>query len=288
MEIGLNFKNEKNQKDYYRAYEKSLQLFQIPVTETYIKTFFGETHVLCYGDKSKPSLLLLHAASCGSTIWYPNFEDLGNDFQIYAIDLITESSKSILKRKIKNNQEIAAWLDETVTGLGLTDFYMGGLSIGGWTAANYAGYYPDKIKKLILLSPVQTFARMYNSYFLKIMKMGFHPTRENVENYIGWGNTKESKLPESIIEQFTISVMNMNSNACFPKWLKKEHLHRIKMPVLVLFGENEFAFSVTKACKRAKRELCNAEIEVVEDASHLISVSAPAYINARIKDFIKK
>ncbi|MFQ6875477.1 MAG: hypothetical protein ACLUJB_16870 [Coprobacillus cateniformis] len=48
------------------------------------------------------------------------------------------------------------------------------------------------------------------------MKMGFHPTCQNVENYIGWRSQKEARLPDSIIKQFTLSVQNMNSNAIFP------------------------------------------------------------------------
>ncbi|PWM83976.1 hypothetical protein DXB30_18560 [Coprobacillus cateniformis] len=66
------------------------------------------------------------------------------------------------------------------------------------------------------MSPVQTFAKMHLFYLLKIMKMGFHPTCQNVENYIGWRSQKEARLPDSIIKQFTLSVQNMNSNAIFP------------------------------------------------------------------------
>lgn len=35
-----------------------------------------------------------------------------------------------------------------------------GLSIGGWNAANYAARYPKKVNKLVLISPVQTLAKM--------------------------------------------------------------------------------------------------------------------------------
>jgi hypothetical protein len=35
-------------------------------------------------------------------------------------------------------------------------------------------------------------------------------------------------------------------NGIFPKMLKKKTLANLKMPVLVLFGENEFAFSIKK------------------------------------------
>lgn len=87
----------------------------------------------------------------------------GAIFFVYAIDLIGESSKSILTKKMKTPQDNAMWLDETLAGLRLDKVFLCGLSIGGWNAANYAGFYPKKVIKLILLSPVQTLAKMYLS-----------------------------------------------------------------------------------------------------------------------------
>ncbi|MEG0737480.1 MAG: alpha/beta hydrolase [Longicatena sp.] len=286
MKKGLNFKTIENQIEYFSAYEESLKLICVPVSELYVATTYGDSHVLCCGDENLPPLVLLHASSCGSPIWYKNLPFWSTYFRVYAIDLIGESSKSILTNKMKTPYDNAKWLDETLHGLGLDIVYLCGLSIGGWNAANYAGYYPEKVNKLILLSPVQTFAKMHLSFFFKIMKMGFHPTRENVENYIGWGSGKEEPLPDSIIQQFTLSVMNMNANASFPKWLKKEHLQNITMPVLVMFGENEFAFSIEKASARAKRLIPNLEICVIEDVSHLLGVSKSEVINTKVLKFI--
>lgn len=288
MKKGLNFRTIENQKEYFATYDESMRLITFPITEKYISTSYGDSHVICSGDEKNPPLILLHASSCGSTIWYKNIPFWATYFSVYAIDLIGESSKSILTKKMKTSHDSAEWLDETIKGLGLEKVFLCGLSIGGWNAANYAGFYPQKVQKLILLSPVQTFAKMNCSFFFKIMKMGFHPTRENVENYIGWANEKEDPLPDSIIKQFTISVMNMNSNASFPKWLKKEHIKHLKMPVLVVFGKNEFAFSIQKATTRANRIISNLELEIVERASHLLSVSKPEYINALVLEFIKK
>ncbi len=233
-------------------------------------------------------MVLLHAASCGSPIWYKNIPFWSQYFSVYAIDLIGESSKSILTKKMKTTYDNAKWLDETLTGLGLDKVFLCGLSIGGWNACNHAGFYPQKVLKVIMLSPVQTFAKMYSSFFFKIMKMGFNPTRENVENYIGWGSEKEEPLPDCIINQFTISVMNMNANASFPKWLKKKHLLNLKMPVLVMLWENEFAFSIQKAARRAKSVISNLEFQIVEEASHLVAVSKPDYINNKVLEFVNK
>jgi pimeloyl-ACP methyl ester carboxylesterase len=200
MEKGLNFRTIESQNKYFDTYNKSLKLISVPIIEKYVTTSFGKSHVICCGDENKVPLVLLHAASCGSPIWYQNIPFWSKDYCIYAIDLIGESSKSILEKKMKTPMDNAKWLNETVCELTLEKIFLCGLSIGGWTSANYAGFYPERISKLILLSPVQTFAKMYNSYFIKIMKMGFNPTRENVENYIGWGSEKEPPLPDSIIE----------------------------------------------------------------------------------------
>lgn len=288
MRKGLNFRTIESQKEYFETYDESLKLISSQIIEKNIATSFGDSHVICSGDKSNPPLVLLHAASCGSPIWYKNISFWSKYFNVYAIDLIGESSKSILTKKMETTRDNARWLDETLAGLGLDKVFLCGLSIGGWNAANYAGFYPKKVIKLILLSPVQTFAKMYHSFFFKIMKMGFNPTRKNVENYIGWGSEKEEPLPDSIIKLFTISVMNMNSNSSFPKWLKKKHLSNIKMPVLVMLGENEFAFSINKAIKRAKSAISNLEVYIVEEASHLLCVSKPDYINNKVLEFIDK
>lgn len=287
MENGINFRSPESQAEYFDAYEKTMQLFSTEIQEVYVDTEFGKSYVIKAGNKNNPPLVLLHAASCGSPIWYKNFEELSQSYSLYAIDLIGETSKSLMKKKMKNPSDNAKWLAQTIEGLGLNNVNLCGLSIGGWNAANYAARYHQRVNKLVLCSPVQTFAKMYSSYFFKIMKMGFHPTRENVENYIGWGSEKEGKLPDSIITQFTLSVMNMNSNASFPRWLKERQLKSIDMPVLVLLGENEFAFDVRKAERRARKCIQHLDIEVVKDASHLIPVSKPEYINDRILRFLE-
>lgn len=285
MKKGLNFRTIESQKEYFEVYEEALKLIATPCEESYVTTSFGDSHVISSGDKHNPPLVLLHASSCGSPIWYKNIPFWSKYFSVYAIDLIGESSKSILTKKMKTTKDNALWLDETLAGLGLNNVYLCGISIGGWNAANYAGFYPEKVIKLILLSPVQTFAKMHFSFFFKIMKMGFHPTRENVENYIGWGSEREDPLPNSIIKLFTNSVMNINSNASFPKWLKKNHLLKIKAPTLVLLGENEFAFSIKKATKHAKTVVGDLELHIVEGASHLICVSKPSYLNGKVLEF---
>lgn len=240
MEHALNFRTLKGQVDYYKAYNETLKLWDIEYTFTYVDTKFGKTHVIMCGRDDKPPLVLLHASNCSSTIWYPNVKALSEYFKIYAVDIITEPSKSLLLMKPKKVEECTEWLNETLDMLKLNQVFLVGLSIGGWNSTNYAINYPNRIKKLILMSPVQTFAGMHKTYFYRIIKLGFCPTRKVVEDYIGWGCKAEHDLPDSVIEQFRIATINLSSKgSVFPKLIKKQNLKKLNIPVMVLLGENE-------------------------------------------------
>lgn len=286
MERAINFRTEEGQEEYAKAYDATLRLWDVEYSHAFVPTSFGQTHCLICGNKNNPPLVLLPAASCGATMWYSNVGELSKNYAVYAVDLMGEPSVSILRKPMKAAAQCAQWLSETVDGLGIGRFDLCGLSVGGWNAVNYTAVNPQRIKKLILLSPIQTFANMHFSYFVKIMKMGFRPSRESVEEYLGWGSAKEAPLPDSLIEQFTISALNINSNCVFPRRVPKKELRRLNMPVLVLFGENEFAFDVRRAANAARAAICNATVETVKHVSHLIAISAPDETNKRIHAFL--
>lgn len=287
MKQSLNFRTLQGQEDYYKAYEETLNLWNVEFSEKYVQTSFGKSHCIMCGDKANPPLVMLHAANCGSTIWYPNVMALSEHYMIYAIDLITEASKSILEKQIHKVEECALWLKETIDGLELDSMNLLGLSIGGWNAANFAMAYPERVRKLILLSPVQTFTKMYFTFFFKIMKMGISPSRKKVEEYIGWGSENEGTLPDSVINQFTIATLNISPKGSFyPKMLETKKLKKLSMPVMVLMGQGEFAFNVKKAEKAAKENIKDLHMEILNNTSHLISVSLPDVANNKIEEFL--
>lgn len=64
--------------------------------------------------QANPPLVLLHAASCGTPIWYKNIPFWSKYYRVYTIDLIGESSKSILTKELKSAHDNAKWLNETL------------------------------------------------------------------------------------------------------------------------------------------------------------------------------
>ena len=99
MKKGLNFRTMDSQREYFSAYEEALKLISVPYQEKYVETTFGDSHVICCGDEKNAPLVLLHASSCGSPLWYKNIAFLSRFFKVYAIDLIGEAQKVFSLKK---------------------------------------------------------------------------------------------------------------------------------------------------------------------------------------------
>lgn len=72
---------------------------------------------------------------------------------VYCIDIPGEPGKSDEKRYPLTDDSHINWLDEVIRGLGLPTTALVGISLGGWMSAAYAIRYPQKVEKLVLLSP---------------------------------------------------------------------------------------------------------------------------------------
>ena len=64
----LNFKTKNGQDDYYKAYDKTLQMWDVEYSEKYIGTSFGKSHCLMAGNIDNPPLILLHLISISSPV----------------------------------------------------------------------------------------------------------------------------------------------------------------------------------------------------------------------------
>ena len=77
---------------------------------------------------------------------------------VIGVDLLGEAGLSVQDEPITGPDDEAQWLDEALAGLGLDRVHLMGVSIGGWTAVNYASRRPGRAASLVLLDPVFTFA----------------------------------------------------------------------------------------------------------------------------------
>jgi pimeloyl-ACP methyl ester carboxylesterase len=118
-----------------------------------VKCLGGTCFYVDYGTSDKETILFLHGYSDSAKTFEPLKEYLSEKYRVIIPDL------PMIRRKGINYdlQGLSSFVNEVVTKIGLKKFTLCGFSFGGLVAADYAYWYPKKVKKLYLLNCVPRF-----------------------------------------------------------------------------------------------------------------------------------
>jgi pimeloyl-ACP methyl ester carboxylesterase len=285
------FRTPEGQAAFIAAYNAAMKLWPVPYEEIEIPSRFGMTHVVVSGPKDAPPLVLLHGYWATSTMWTPNIADFSKDFRVYAIDVMGQPSKSIPTEPIRNAQDYAVWLAATLDGLHLDRVFLGGQSFGTWLALNFAIAAPERVQKLVLLSPGGGFVPMVRQFGLRGMLMLWFPTRVVVNWFFRWlGITAPDG--QSVIELTYLGLKHfrvpVETSRVMPVMFPDDRLRAMRVPTLLLIGEHEVICDPATALGRARQLFVDAHGELVPRSSHDMCFSQHRIVDARVLDFLKK
>ena len=153
------FRSAASQQEYLAFYDQRVQRWPIPLESTMVPTTFGDTFVRVQGPADGPPLVLLPGDSETSLSWIPVIEAFAAEHRVYALDHIYDIGRSIYRRQPRRPGDFVCWLDEFFDEFELHDVRLVGHSYGGWMAALYALKFPERLDKLVLLSPPATVLR---------------------------------------------------------------------------------------------------------------------------------
>jgi pimeloyl-ACP methyl ester carboxylesterase len=140
-------------------------------------------------DVNKPTLLLVHGAGSGALVWVPTFDNLVNDFNIYALDLpgFGRSMSPPSLYKCKTSVECQDWfvdfLELYCVSMKLEKIVYAGHSFGGCIGVSFCFRRSYLISKVILIdcggfSPLPgiyvfyfIFIVSYNYVWLQVIKL---------------------------------------------------------------------------------------------------------------------
>jgi len=290
------FKTPEGETAYLAAYENAMNLWPVPYEEIEIPTRFGMTHVLTCGSKDAPPLVLLHGYFVTLAMWLSNVADLSKDYRVYAIDVMGQPGKSIPnpEEPIRDVADLMAWLIETLNGLTLNRISLAGMSFGGWLATHLAMTAPDRIEKLVLLSPAACFQPLVSQFGLRGMLMGLFPTRlttDSLMRWMGFKDTPGDAGTRCILDLFYLGIKHFRllpeTMRIMPDVFSDDELRAMQVPVLLLIGENEVIYDAAKALDRAQAFLPNFEGELVPQSNHDMCTSQHRIVNDRMLDFLK-
>lgn len=277
-------------REYYKAYDKALALWKIPLHELYIQTSHGKAHVIATGHKNAEPVILLHGMNASSTMWYPNIKALSQKYRVYAIDYLLEPGKSQMNAEAKNMREIMNWYNEIFDQLKVGKFSLIGASEGGWLAVNIALHQRSRIRNLILLSPMQTFIWIRpGSKISADITYALAPKRKHLRSVLKTMSVNVDKIEMAYIDQYFIATQKAK-NSLFMLQMTPypdNELKTLNIPVLLLVGDHDI-INKEKSIEQAKKLLPNCETEIIKNAGHFLSIDQSETVNARILEFLDK
>lgn len=284
------FPTRSGKDKYIRSYNTALKLWKVKFEETDVKTRFGSAHVIMSGPKNGTPLVLLHGTDASSTMWYPNAAALSKKYRIYAIDYPMETGKSVASVKEMDPKQMIVFYNEVFDDLGMKNIDIVAASRGGWVATLLALQENNKIGKLVLLSPAQTFGgvdklgKAMSALFLKMF-----PSRKKLKVFFNEFSYCPDQINDKYKEQFYLANKYGRSKPDLMKMVKfdEAELKSLKIPVLVLVGDHDVINDVD-ILEKATEMIPHVETAVIPDAGHFLSVDQPEIVNKKILDFLNK
>ncbi len=287
------FRSEMAKKEYLEYYDTKAKEWPIYSEEKMVKTSHGQTFVRISGPKNAPPLVLLPGGGRASLMWKNNIEALSKNYRTYAVDDIYDWGRSIYTKRLNSPESIAKWLDELFNALELGDsINLVGYSYGGWKASQYLLEHPNRLNKVVLLSPPYTLCRG-NREFEKRVFRGFIPHRYFMKKELYWvcENLVETEKGRAIADELLDA--NLLSISCFKTKmpavmtvLSDDELKSIKVEVIYIDGENNKMLSPQKAIERLNSLAPDIETEVIPNSGHGLVFTHPKIVSKKILDFL--
>ena len=287
-----HFKTPESERAYTVFIQEAMEAWPVPYDEIEVASRFGTTHVVACGPKEAPPLVLLHGFFTTLFLWTPNIADLSKSYRVYAIDIMGNRNRSIPSEAIGTEDDIIEWLGGTLTEMGLESVYLAGMSFGGWLGIKFALVEPDRVRKLVLISPAASLQPLVKQFMPRTMLTMLPPKRYWFSKLMGWMGVRgsvDSEFSQQLLDLMWLGAEHINMSAetmrVMPTVISDTQLGALSMPVLLLIGENEVIYDPQKALARAQQLIPDIKGELVPQCGHDISFNQHRIVDERILTF---
>lgn len=291
-----DFTNAEIAARYFAAYDALLDKWPIPYESINLTTPLGSTHIIVSGRPDAPPLVLLHGMRTTALVWRSNVEELSKNFRVYAIDVIGQNGRSVSSRRISKRHDYAHWLCAIFNALGIKQAALVGNSYGAFLALSQASLTPERVSGVVLINPAGVFVsvlplslQLAKSKVLEALRLRTRDRKKfDLASYMGKAvrlrpDEREWADMVSIIAQTRESRPNM----IFPSVFPTRELRTIRVPTLLLMGDNDLLYDPVTAAKTARLRMPSLHVEILKGAHHIAAMAQPAAANREIIHFLE-
>ena len=213
-------------------------------------------------DSNGAPVLLLPGRTSGVPMWSENLTDLLAHHSVIAVDALGDAGLSLQSSPLTSTEDQAIWVDEVVRRLAPEGVHLVGHSFGGATAVTYARLHPERVRSLVLLEPVFTFAYppagLMAWTVLASLPVLPEAWRERALAEVGGGERAAPGDP--IASMINAGAAHYRAQLPNPRLLSDPQLAALTMPVYVAVADSHSLAGGPRAADRA-RQLPHSTVE---------------------------
>ena len=221
-----------------------------------------------YRDEGKPdgrALVLVHGSNASLHTWEPWVKILGKDYRIISLDLPGHGLTGVNPAGVYDNESYVGVVDGLLTKLGVTKAVIGGNSMGGGVSWMYALAHPEKTEALLLVDAggqpqakpddLPIGFRLMRTPVIKEAARLIAP-RSIFESSIKNTMSVQPKIDDALIDRYwelnrypgnREATMKRFSDPGSRNYGTREKLSAIKVPVMIMWGEEDKLIPVSSA-----------------------------------------
>jgi 3-oxoadipate enol-lactonase len=259
----------------------------------------GQLKIYCEQTGEGPSVLLVHAGLQDHLMWQSQVDALKDDFQVTVIDLPGHGQSTGNDTLILIADVLAAVLDQ----LKIEKTSVIGLSYGSSSTADLMLAYPERVEKIVLVSPgltgweeVLKFDTVSGRYFAMLdsafAKKDDKKTAEIFTKAWCDGPFREPAEVNTDVRNYILKTTYDNLTkhdddtwGNFSKNTAAERLGMVKQNVLIIYGDKDIP-SIRPVSEYYHRSIPGSHLVEIKNVAHMLNMEEPEQFNKIIRDFL--
>lgn len=244
-----------------------------------------------YGDRSKPSLLLLHGIGADNKMWNPQKELYANEgFHVIIPDLLAHGNSS--KVKSLSLDDWSKQLEELMDFLTVKKVTLIGVSMGGVIAQHYITNNPERIERLIVSDSFGELKSVKEKIlgFSQVVGFKLFKLLGNKALAKGMASTYKADYAHLAKKYFSDVCMEVDLDQMIMarKAINKidvlEQLEKVRVPRLVMVGNN-FGKSFRSINEKIAKSL-GIQVVVLANSMDPSNLVNPVDFNNKVLQFL--
>jgi pimeloyl-ACP methyl ester carboxylesterase len=250
----------------------------------------GRPTVIMHGGDGPP-FVYLHSSLGESFQWLPFYQTWAKQFTVY-VPTHPGFGKSGGFDEMDTIEDMAFHYVELFDALGLGEVILGGVSLGGWIAAEFAARWPERVKKLWISGapglwvddqPLPDLFR-YMTDPAKIRELLFHDSNGYLAKLI-IADEPDDERRLAGYQAMTVLARMVWERPYSPKLPAR--LRRVRCPTLLLWGENDRLVPPAYGAAYATH-LPQAELKLLPACGHLGMFECESAFVEAVADFCRR